>query len=89
MDPDRVCRRLRHARGRRSRICRRQPEVIEQVHKGVALATKECQHQFQHRRWNCTTDRRSLKRILMKGERARGAASAARGSRWRHVEGRG
>ncbi|KAF0309656.1 Protein Wnt-4 [Amphibalanus amphitrite] len=66
MDPDRVCRRLRHARGRRSRICRRQPEVIEQVHKGVALATKECQFQFQNRRWNCTTDRRSLKRILMK-----------------------
>ena len=68
MDPDRVCRRLRHLRGRRSRICRRQPEVIEQVHRGVALATKECQYQFRNDKWNCTTNRRSLKRILMKGE---------------------
>ncbi|XP_043194014.1 protein Wnt-6-like [Amphibalanus amphitrite] len=76
MDPDRVCRRLRHARGRRSRICRRQPEVIEQVHKGVALATKECQFQFQNRRWNCTTDRRSLKRILMKDLRETGFVNA-------------
>ena len=67
MDPNKVCRRLRRLRGRRSRICRRQPEVVEEVHKGVAKATKECQFQFKDRRWNCTTNRRSLKKILLKG----------------------
>ncbi|KAF0308863.1 Protein Wnt-6 [Amphibalanus amphitrite] len=66
MDPNKVCRRLRRLRGRRSRICRRQPEVVEEVHKGVAKATKECQFQFKDRRWNCSTNRRSLKKILLK-----------------------
>ena len=37
------------------RICRLNPDHMASVNAGVQLATEQCQHQLQWRRWNCTT----------------------------------
>ena len=36
-------------------ICRRNVEVMASVMEGARMAIKECKHQFQNRRWNCST----------------------------------
>ena len=36
-------------------ICKRNLEVMGAVMEGARLAISECQHQFQNRRWNCST----------------------------------
>ncbi|XP_042234312.1 protein Wnt-6-like [Homarus americanus] len=65
MDHSRICRK----RGRRlskdpqSIICRKQP-MFQLILEGAQAAMKECQFQFASRRWNCSDNRRSLKKIL-------------------------
>ncbi|XP_058962619.2 protein Wnt-3a [Pocillopora verrucosa] len=36
-------------------ICRRHPTLMASVAKGAREAVEECQIQFQHRRWNCSS----------------------------------
>lgn len=66
-DPTAVCRKPRRSRARLLELCRREPALLREVSRGVALATAECQHQFAGRRWNCTMARRSLRKILTRG----------------------
>ena len=40
---------------RQQKICRRNIEVMESVRYGAHMAIDECQYQFRHRRWNCST----------------------------------
>lgn len=63
-----ICKKTRKLRGRMAEICKNEPSLLKEISKGVQLSTKECQYQFRNRRWNCTTVRRSLKKILLKGE---------------------
>ena len=51
---DSECRRLTGLTRRQRRVCRRNAENMVGVRHGAQLAIGECQHQFQHRRWNCT-----------------------------------
>lgn len=37
------------------RLCQLYGDHITPVAHGARQAVKECQHQFRHRRWNCTT----------------------------------
>jgi len=48
------CRRLAALTRRQRRVCRRNTENMGGVRQGARLAIDECQHQFQHRRWNCS-----------------------------------
>ncbi|XP_069186121.1 protein Wnt-6 [Procambarus clarkii] len=66
MDHSRICRKRgrRLAKDPQSIICRKQPEVFKLIVEGSQLAMKECQHQFANHHWNCSDNRRSLKRIL-------------------------
>ena len=40
---------------RQLQFCRRNVDVMNSVKTGASVAVSECQHQFRHRRWNCTT----------------------------------
>lgn len=81
MEPMRLCRQSRaqhvraslndngsdRLRGRQVEICRKEPKVLQEIVKGAQLGTKECQHQFRNRRWNCTTARKSLRKVVARG----------------------
>ncbi|XP_053642107.2 protein Wnt-6 [Cherax quadricarinatus] len=66
MDHSRICRKRgrRLAKDPQSIICRKQHEVFLLILQGAQLALRECQYQFAHHHWNCSDNRRSLKRIL-------------------------
>ncbi|KAF4517219.1 hypothetical protein B566_EDAN005273 [Ephemera danica] len=64
-DPNVMCRRTRRLRPRLADTCRREPGLVRELAKGAQLGTRECQFQFRNRRWNCTTARRSLRRVLL------------------------
>ncbi|KZS17716.1 Protein Wnt [Daphnia magna] len=61
----------RHERlkSRQVEICRKEPKVLQEIVKGAQLGTKECQHQFRNRRWNCTTARKSLRKVIARGKK--------------------
>lgn len=67
MDPTRICTKKKELKSRQSEICRNEPKVIKEVQKGAHLGTEECKFQFVNRRWNCSTDRRSIKKLLLRG----------------------
>ncbi|XP_071526655.1 protein Wnt-6-like [Panulirus ornatus] len=66
MDHSRICRKRgrRLAKDPQSVICRRQPDVFQLILEGAQMAMKECQFQFSSHRWNCSDNKRSLKKIL-------------------------
>ncbi|GFO37625.1 protein wnt [Plakobranchus ocellatus] len=68
VDSSTICRKTRRLAGRQRKICRREPEIVAQVAQGARLALIECQWQFQSRKWNCSTAKRSLSRILRRSE---------------------
>ncbi|KAJ8257820.1 hypothetical protein GJAV_G00190080 [Gymnothorax javanicus] len=65
------CEKLKGLIHRQVQVCRRSVEVMDSVRLGAQLAIDECQHQFRHRRWNCSTlDRLPVfSRALMQGTR--------------------
>ncbi|KAK0161007.1 hypothetical protein PV327_009527 [Microctonus hyperodae] len=68
MDPMLVCKKTRRLRGKLADICRNEPSLLKEISRGVQVGTRECQHQFRNRRWNCTTVKRSLRKILLRGK---------------------
>lgn len=68
MDPLLVCKKTRRLKGKLADICRKEPSLLKEIAKGIQVGTRECQYQFRNRRWNCTTVRRSLKKILVRGK---------------------
>lgn len=68
MNPNGVCQHAkRNSRGKLSAICHNKP-LYNEIKHGIELGLKECETLFKYRRWNCTNLRKSMKRILMKGE---------------------
>lgn len=63
-----ICKKTRRLKGKTADICRKEPSLLKEIAKGVQVGTKECQYQFRNRRWNCTTMRRSLRKILLRGK---------------------
>lgn len=68
MDPNSICRKSRRLAGKQREICRKEIEIVEEVANGAKLALGECQYQFRDRKWNCTTSRRMLSRVLKTGK---------------------
>ncbi|KAJ8302362.1 hypothetical protein KUTeg_021349 [Tegillarca granosa] len=41
--------------GKQRRLCRMHPDVMVSLGEGAKMGVRECQHQFRHHRWNCST----------------------------------
>lgn len=71
MDTRDMCKRTKRQRGGSKMLIdlyKNNSPLVERIAFGVKLATNECQYQFRDRRWNCTTVRRSIRKVLMRGE---------------------
>ncbi|ODM95642.1 Protein Wnt-6 [Orchesella cincta] len=53
----------RHRRKVKS-FCTKEPEIIREATRGAQIATAECQFQFRNRRWNCSSQPKSIRRLL-------------------------
>ena len=73
MDPNSICRKTRRLASKQAELCVNEPEVVREVIKGARLALRECQHQFRHRRWNCSGHVKYFGKVLQQGEELRGA----------------
>lgn len=76
VDPTRICRKTRRLRGKQVHICQKEPDVIRAIGRGAQIGIRECQYQFRNRRWNCSTERRSLRKVLTKDTRETGFLNA-------------
>lgn len=68
---------------RQRQLCRRHPEAMLSIGRGVAAWTAECQHQFRRHRWDCNAlerGQRLLGRVLLRSESA--MRQASRGLGW-------
>ncbi|XP_064474842.1 protein Wnt-6-like isoform X2 [Ornithodoros turicata] len=76
-EPGRICRKRWDRRtGGQARFCRKEPKVVKEISRGVHLALRECQSQLRHERWNCTTVKSSMRRLLMRDTRESGLVDA-------------
>lgn len=67
IDPNRVCKKTRRLRGKQISICKNKPDIVNEVIKGAKLGINECQFQFKNRNWNCSNVRKSVRKLLNKG----------------------
>ncbi|XP_019876945.1 protein Wnt-6 isoform X2 [Aethina tumida] len=74
MDINSMCRRSR--RGKIHNICNNKPVLRRQIELGIAAGQAECQHQFRHRRWNCTSSRKGFKKVMLRDTRETGFVNA-------------
>ncbi|KAH0822211.1 hypothetical protein GEV33_000580 [Tenebrio molitor] len=65
MDPRAICKKTKRLRGKMADICNK-PALLQQIYHGVGLGQRECQYQFRYRRWNCTSSRRSIRKVLLR-----------------------
>lgn len=66
MDPYQICKKTRRLRGKMVEICQN-ANLLNQISKGVSLGEEECSYQFRYRRWNCTSARKSMRKVLLRG----------------------
>ncbi|CAH1176104.1 unnamed protein product [Phaedon cochleariae] len=76
IDPNQTCKRARWSRGKMADICNKKPGLLHQIARGIALGQNECQYQFRFRRWNCTTAKRSIKKVMLRDTRETGFVNA-------------
>ncbi|XP_059580290.1 protein Wnt-4 [Alligator mississippiensis] len=79
-DPS-ACEGLKGLTEEQVQICQRQAEAMDSVKRGAELAVEECQHQFQNRRWNCST----LQGLQVFGKPASPPATGTRESAFVHA----
>lgn len=68
LDPNQICKKSRKLRGKMAEICKNETKLLQQISHGVQLGQRECQYQFRFRKWNCTSSRRSMKKVLLRGK---------------------
>lgn len=75
LDPTQVCKKTQKLPNKILEICKQhsrnktsnEKTIMKNIVSGISLGFRECENQFRHRKWNCTSQRRSMKKILMKG----------------------
>ncbi|XP_015835201.1 wnt6 protein isoform X1 [Tribolium castaneum] len=75
MDPRTICKKTKRLRGKMAEICSKQA-LVDQIRLGVELGQRECQYQFRFRRWNCTSSRKSIRKVLLRDTRETGFVNA-------------
>lgn len=63
-DPNVACRKTQSLFSRKGDFCKSKPQLISTVLMGMNTSAEECQWQFRNRRWNCSTTKNSVKKIL-------------------------
>ena len=64
-----ICRALPGLVAAQVEVCQNFPNTIKSVSEGAKRGILECQYQFRHERWNCTSSRQDeLQRELQRGE---------------------
>ncbi|GFS02382.1 protein Wnt [Elysia marginata] len=53
--PDSLCEELPYLQPHQRDICGDDARLLDVIREGAAMGIQECQHQFQDRRWNCST----------------------------------
>jgi len=59
-----VCKKTQSFFHTKEDFCKSKPELISTVSDGIDVSVDECQWQFKNRRWNCSTSKNSVKKIL-------------------------
>lgn len=52
-------------------LCQRYPDIMQAIGEGTKEWIRECQHQFRHHRWNCSTldrDHTVFGRVLLRSK---------------------
>lgn len=52
-------------------LCQRHPDIMQAIGEGTKEWIRECQHQFRHHRWNCSTldrDHTVFGRVLLRSK---------------------
>ncbi|XP_060517202.1 protein Wnt-6 [Cylas formicarius] len=75
MNPKQMCKRARRSKGKMAEICNKS-RLLEHITTGIMLAQNECQYQFRHRRWNCTSSKKSIKKVMLRDTRETGFVNA-------------
>jgi hypothetical protein len=44
-----------------------QNELLKKISIGINLGFKECENQFRNQRWNCTNNKRLIRKTLLRG----------------------
>ncbi|KFZ50213.1 Protein Wnt-2b, partial [Antrostomus carolinensis] len=58
-------------------LCQRYPDIMQSVGEGAKEWIRECQHQFRHHRWNCSTldrDHTVFGRVMLRSEQSRSSS---------------
>ncbi|XP_050307346.1 protein Wnt-6 [Anthonomus grandis grandis] len=76
LNPKQMCKKARRSRSKMADICNNKPGLVQHVQSGVGLAQAECQYQFRHRRWNCTSAKKSIKKVMLRDTRETGFVNA-------------
>ena len=56
-------------------LCQRHPDLMQSIGEGAKEWIRECQHQFRHHRWNCSTldrDHTVFGRVMLRSESVTG-----------------
>ena len=55
VNPQMYCDHIPGMERKQKRLCQKHPDHMVQVGEGAAIGIRECQNQFRHNRWNCST----------------------------------
>ncbi|CAO1364532.1 unnamed protein product [Diamesa hyperborea] len=73
LDPTQVCKKSRKIPNKILDICkqesRNKTSLLKKITRGISMGFRECETQFRNRRWNCSTQRKSMKKILLRDTR--------------------
>uniref|UniRef100_A0A336LU53 Protein Wnt n=1 Tax=Culicoides sonorensis TaxID=179676 RepID=A0A336LU53_CULSO len=72
LNPNSVCHNAKkNTKGTLGVICSNEP-LYSEIKRGIELGLNECKKLFKYRRWNCTNQKKSLKRTLMRDTKETG-----------------
>ncbi|KAJ0036766.1 hypothetical protein NQD34_005443 [Periophthalmus magnuspinnatus] len=67
-----ICNNIPGLVSKQRQLCQRHPDIMQAIGEGTKEWIRECQHQFRHHRWNCSTmdrDHSVFGRVLLRSSR--------------------
>uniref|UniRef100_A0A3B3ZR89 Protein Wnt n=1 Tax=Periophthalmus magnuspinnatus TaxID=409849 RepID=A0A3B3ZR89_9GOBI len=64
-----ICNNIPGLVSKQRQLCQRHPDIMQAIGEGTKEWIRECQHQFRHHRWNCSTmdrDHSVFGRVLLR-----------------------